>query len=520
MKPIVCVSSEGNDTKIVVLSKEKGKLKIEKAFSLVMSGGGSFPDSFGDSGELKELANFDEDIISIESGSNSAGLTSIDKNDVSHVATHFADIDLKKAEFIPVVSEPIVSHHIYHGEKFKNKKKTINAILQDIAAQKDIKVNSDEIDYLEIDDKTLHTVFIQEDNTSVEFINSWASYNGKRYYKISTIKNSETALAHYVAKTNKFFEEDYTLIIYTGNESSKLMFLKGNKLHHIGSPLDIGTKNIHTYDVYFSKILLEMENGSIPRLDNVILCGEDNSENLVLSFYGTFPEANVTELKFDELDTLELDEEQKENLSAFALPLVGGLEYFEEKDKEYSGINFLPKYIQENQKAIQFGWHSVAVLPFLFAATFFFTFKILDNIKVIDAKQTEIIRLKELKAQNELIVAEMEQYSNKISGFDETQAKLNAATEGTEQWGEMLVKVSDFIERRRNFWISSLESNENNRVRLDGFSLSRKVLTDFVTTSNSSSLKTIKYEPLRDSKTFAYTLEFNLKQEGANNNEP
>ena len=48
-----------------------------------------------------------------------------------------------------------------------------------------------------------------------------------------------------------------------------------------------------------------MENGGIPRLDNVILCGEDNSENLVLSFYGTFPEANVTDLKFDGLDLTE-----------------------------------------------------------------------------------------------------------------------------------------------------------------------------------------------------------------------
>ncbi len=124
-------------------------------------------------------------------------------------------------EFIPVVSEPIVSHHIYRGEKFKNKKKTLNAILEDIVAQKDIKINSDEIDYLEIDDKTLHTVFIQENNTSVDFINSWANYNNKRYYKISTIKNSETALAHYVAKTNKFFEEDYTMITNTGNESRK-----------------------------------------------------------------------------------------------------------------------------------------------------------------------------------------------------------------------------------------------------------------------------------------------------------
>jgi len=520
MKPIVCVSSEGNDTKIVVLSKEKGKIKLEKAFSLVMSGGGSFGDEFEDTSALKEMEKFDEDIISIESGSGNSGLAAIDKNDISHVASHFANTDLKKYEFIPVVSEPIVSHHIYHGEKQKNRKKTLELILKEIAEQKNINVKPDEIDFFEVDGNTIHSVYLQEDNTSVKFINSWASYNGKRYYKISTIKNSETALAHYVAKTNKFFDEDYTLIIYTGHESSKLIFLKGNKLHHIGSTLDIGTKNIHTYDVYFSKILLEMENGNIPRLDNVVLCGEDNSENLVLSFYGTFPEANVTELKFDDLDTMELEEEQKENLSAFALPLVAGLEYFEEKDKEYSGINFLPKHIQENQKAIQFGWHSVAVLPFLFAATFFFTYTILENSKVINAKQEEITRLKELKAQNEMIVSEMEQYQNKINGFDNTQKKLDAATQGAELWGKMLVKVSDFMERRRNFWISNLESNAENMIQVNGFSLSRKVLNEFVDNTNSSSLKIVRYEPLREKKTFAYTLEFQLKQDEANKNEP
>jgi hypothetical protein len=31
-------------------------------------------------------------------------------------------------------------------------------------------------------------------------------------------------------------------------------------------------------------------------LDNIIVCGEDDSENLILSFYGTFPEANVSRL--------------------------------------------------------------------------------------------------------------------------------------------------------------------------------------------------------------------------------
>ena len=52
----------------------------------------------------------------------------------------------------------------------------------------------------------------------------------------------------------------------------------------------------------FLKYLLEMENGGISSLDNIIVCGEDDSENLILSFYGTFPEANVTRLEFDDVD--------------------------------------------------------------------------------------------------------------------------------------------------------------------------------------------------------------------------
>ena len=84
----------------------------------------------------------------------------------------------------------------------------------------------------------------------------------------------------------------------------------------------------------------------------------------------------------------------------------------------------------------------------------------------------------------------------------------------------MLVKVSDFIERRRNFWISNLEGNAKNVLQINGFSLSRKVLTDFIENTNSSSLRIVRYEPLRDKKAFAYTLELNLKQDEANNNEP
>lgn len=520
MKPIVCVSSEGQDTKIVVLSKEKEGIKIHKTFSMVMSGGESFNDPMADKSD-QSLKGFDSE-FSLESvgegGSNQ--LASVDKSDVSFAANYFSEEEIKNADFIPVVTDPVVNHHNYNGNITSNKKKNIEAMITDIAKHKNITVANDSIDYVKIDDQTLHGVFIREDNTSVNFINAWASHNGKKFYKIATIKNSETALAHYVAKSNKFFEEDYTLIINTGQESSKLIFLKGDKLTHIGSSLDIGTKDIHTYDVYFSKILLEMENGGIPRLDNVILCGEDNSENLVLSFYGTFPEANVNELKFEDIDVSTLGDEQKENLSAFAFAITAGLEYFEEQENKYKGINFLPKYIQENQKFVQFGWHSMVVLPFLFAATFFFTFEVLENSKIIDAQTREITRLQVLKAQNELIIEEMGTYSSKIDNFGNTQAILDSATTGAEVWGKMLTKVSDFMERRRNFWVSNLEGNIDKDVSVQGYALSRNVLTEFVDKSNSSSLNTVTYEPLRDTKTYSYTLNFNIISDGASRNEP
>lgn len=520
MKPIVCVSTEGHDTKIVILSKEKDIIKVNKTFSMVMSGGENFNDPLGEDTAEQSLKGFDSEfnIESIDDSGNQ--LETVDKNDVSHAASYFGPEELKNAEFIPVVTDPIVNHHNFSGHINSSKKKNIDAIIKDIAKHKNVTVPNDSIDYIKVDDHNLHSVFIREDNSSYNFINSWASHNGKKYYKIATVKNSETALAHYVARTNKFFDEDYSLIINTGHESSKLIFLKGSKLSHIGSSLDIGTKDIHTYDVYFSKILLEMENGGIPRLDNVVLCGEDNSENLVLSFYGTFPEANVTELSFAGLDLTSLSDDQKENLSSFAFPIVAGLEYFEEKENKYKGINFLPKYIQDNQKFIQFGWHSAIVLPLLFGATFFFTYQVLENNKLISEQKREITRLNQLKAQNELIVSEIDKYSSKIANFDNTQAILDSATAGAEVWGQMLTNISDFIERRRNFWVSNLESNGEDAVNLKGYALSRNVLTEFVERNNSSLLNTVTYEPLRETKTYSYALNFKIITDEVNINEP
>ncbi len=518
MKPIVCISCEGNETKIAVFSKDKEGIKIHNTSAVRLTHGAT---ASAEAEKLPDISMDDmaED-ISFDSVGDSDSQKGTDASDISAIASTLVDIKLNKSQFIPILTEPSVNYHIYDGEKFKDKNKLLDAIINDISRAKNITIRRDYVDYIELNEDKLFCVFIEGEIPCVSMVDSLAEFGGRKFYRIPTLKSAEISLAHYVSKTIKFYPEDYSLIIYTGKDYSKLIFLEGQKLKHIGTTLDIGTENLHTYDVYFSKILLEMENGGIPRLDNVILCGDDQSENLVLSFYGSFPEANVTELKFEDFDISSLNDEDQAKLSAFSIPISSAVDYFDEQDDGHKGINILPKYIQEKQKFFQFGWHSLAVLPLLFAATVFFTYTIMSNSQEIKELDKEIVRLTELQVQNRIIADQITTYSERIANFDNTLAILDAATSGTEVWGEMIDKVANFIERRRNFWISKLETVAESEIKLSGYSLSRSALTEFADYNNSSLLINVMFEPLREKNAFAYSLNFKLFKELVDTNGP
>lgn len=508
MKPLITIYCEGSETKLAVLSNDKEGIKLLHTLSVTSLG------AAGDDTGLEPASDFSmEDMgedISFENLNESSQDNLSDSSELSVIASGLSSFKLSQSQFLPVITEPTINYHVFDGPKQPDKNKTIDAIITDIEQSKGTMVPKDYIDYMDFGENSMMAAFIEGSLPCVEMVNQIASFNDKRYYKIPTIKCAELSLAYYVSKTTKFFPEDYSLIIYTGKEYSKLIFLEGQKIKHIGSTLDIGTQNLQTYDVYFSKILLEMENGGIPRLDNVILCGEDNSENLILSFYGTFPEANVSELKFDAIDLSGVDEESSENISSFAIPIAAALEYFDEEKKLYSGVNLLPTYIKENQKFLQFGWHSYVMLPIIFAVTLFFTLKVLSNIEQINLHDKKIAELKNTIAENQLILDQINPLTEKIAGFDNTQAILDSASYGTEIYWQMLEKVSDFIERRRNFWITDLNANFFTNVDVSGYSLSRSVLTEFADYNNSSLLQNILYDPLRERNAFQYNLKFNL----------
>jgi len=512
MKPVITVYCESNDVKLAVVSKDSssGKPTVLKTASVSLlqssanleAGGG-----FRMEEESLDIEGLDES-GSIKGETEFSGL-----NEASAALSGF---NLSKHLFIPALTEPNIYYHIFEGVRPPNPAKLKQEIINDILESKNILVHKNSLDYIELSDKALLCVFVTDNIPCASMINSLARQQGKKGYKIPSIKSSDLSLAYYVAKRKKFFPDDHSLIVYIGKEYSKLIFLQGRRVKHIGTTLDIGTQNLHTYDVYFSKILLEMENGGISSLDNIIVCGEDDSENIILSFYGTFPEANVSRLEFDDLDLSALDEETREKFSSFSIPVAVAVDYYDDLNKEHQGIQILPKSIKEEQKVVQFSWHGYALLPLLFIAAFFITQKILTNNRMLSELDGEIESKTILLRQNQEVLTKIAAIEGKISSFGQTQAILDSAAVGTGVWNKAINQISGFCQNNNNLWLSKL-NNVNDDVEAEGYSLSRNSLTDFAYSIDNSLLKSMIYEELRERSAYRFNLNFKISNQQKQN---
>ena len=515
MKPLICIYTEGNDTKLAVVGKEKESDKLKVFRTGTVSGTPTSVDveagatgSSLDEGAL-QLEGLDGDSTTLESD--------VEGSSVAEIQKELSGLNLSQYSFIPALTEPAIYYHLYEGSRADKPAKLKQDIINEILESKNISVEKDSLDFTELSDKSLLSVFVVGEVATINLINSVAVSNGKKYYNVPTVKSSDISLAYYVAKKKKFFPDDHSLIVYIGKEYSKLIFLQGRKLKHIGTTLDIGLSNLHTYDVYFSKILLEMENGGIPSLDNIIVCGEDDSENLILSFYGTFPEANVTRLEFDDLDLTDIDAETKEGFSAYSILIATVIDYYDELSELHEGINLLPKSVKEEQKFFQFSWHSYAILPLLFIIGFLITQEVLENSKRLSKLDVEIAEETILMRQNQETLGKIAGLEGKISSFDQTQAILDSATVGTGVWNEVLQDISKITSKKKSIWLSKLTQSNQQTIIAEGYSLSRFALTDFAYSIEQATLNSMLYESLRDRNAYKFNLNFNISTYPKNN---
>ncbi|MDP3831637.1 MAG: hypothetical protein Q8Q47_10225, partial [Ignavibacteriaceae bacterium] len=215
MKPIVAVYCEGNDTKFAVFTKENGQFRMLKAASVDVfkpgKSGASDNDPLAliDSGGEIALDSIDASGLSTSSDQGAAVFESI-------VTAELSGIKLHKALFLPVLTEPSVFYSSKNKKTFEGHGLTseMSTVVDESSSKK--KSKNDEVNKVDIADGGSLYAYLSADVPCFKMINSIARLNGKRFYKIQSVKSAEISLSYYVAKKKKFFPDDYSLIVYIG----------------------------------------------------------------------------------------------------------------------------------------------------------------------------------------------------------------------------------------------------------------------------------------------------------------
>lgn len=497
MKKLACLYFEGNDSKIVLFSKEKNNFKLLKAKSIESSQAFSIKKSSSTSGSGDDLLYYDT--LSEEA-------LAYNNSYLQKLNGFFAGENLKDYEFIPILTEPGV-----YFQKIQSEKDLASLSVSSKGKGKD---KNKTLSFIEMSDNSKLAVYPSGQVNYLQALDSLAKLNGMRFLKISKVKCAEISLVNYVARKNKVKQNAVSLIIYFGKEYTKLLFMKGDKLIHLGATLSVGKNNAKINNVVLSKILFEREHALIDLPDNIFIYGETISDEFMPRLQAAYPLSLIKQFPEDQYVDYPSDRKDKSSWSSFSVPMAVANEYFEELNNKASGIDLLPPYIREQQKSFQLAWHGSTLLIALFAAVMFLTFQIFLNEFKLKNMDSEINSLIQVKKQNQEIVDKIANLNSKIDNSAQTKLFLDQISSGTGVWVENMEKLSDFTNNRRNLWIQNIKIDKTNPMIISGFSTSRWVLPELKRTYNSSSLEFIHYEPMRDRNTYEFNLKMSSSKSG------
>jgi hypothetical protein len=237
MNTIACIYFEGNDSKVALFKKDNDVITFVKGTSIDTS-----------------LAFAEQKLRTQENKSKKADgaadfeiltdeLTSYNRTYLQKLNEFFYGEDLSKCGFIPILTEPAIYFQKVSDQKdLANLNITQNGKIETI------------IDFIDLADNGKLAVYPSGQTTYLAVIDSLARMNNRKFLKIEAVKSADISLASFVIRKVHPKPDKMMLLLYVGKEYSKVIFIKGNKIHHIGSTLSVGKNSFNAHNVIVSKI--------------------------------------------------------------------------------------------------------------------------------------------------------------------------------------------------------------------------------------------------------------------------
>jgi hypothetical protein len=325
--------------------------------------------------------------------------------------------------------------------------------------------------------------------------------------KISFVESAETSLVNLINANYYFEDEDFTVVVYMGNEYSRLIFLQGHEIFNISYIIGAGLDSENITHTIYSRILLEQDNLNLPKVQNIILAGEAHQ----VSLREFLKEKLSDDIKIDylTLPNLEIYDEEIE-VSKYAIAIGAAWRTQNDKEKFLYDVDLLPDSFRESQKKFKLGligWLLLFTLP---AIAYFTTIKI--------SEQREV--LKELIAQQQYhqeeldylkgIEAKLNERRTVLANYEKAFGVLDEMSAGIDKWNKFLHKLSVNQDKIGRIWITEIIPTADNEVVLKGYAVYRDRIPRLSQVMGAGALKIVQVQAIRERTVYYFEMNATL----------
>jgi len=366
-----------------------------------------------------------------------------------------------------------------------------------------------DIQVVEVANKDLLAIIRGTEFHVVNLIEQARHHLGNKATRISFIEGAEISLVNLIKKNYKFEPNEISAIVYVGHEFGRLIFMLGNELLGISQIIGEGTDSLEISHTIYSRLLLELDNLNLKKMDNIILCGEAYEADLLPFLKDKFShEADIDYLNFNNIEANGIDP----LLSRYAVAIGVAWRALEEKNDDLYQIDLMPKFVRERQKIFKlgvWGWLLILLLP---ALTFLITIQAGQMKSQIEGLEQEFQDKRVVLQNLEEPKKELEVLKLKVAGYENVFAKLDSLLIGTKTYSYFFTLAANTAKKVGGIWITDIKSSSENRLTLFGYSLYRSNIPKFSNMLGKSVLNKVEVQEIREKTVYNFEIQIDVEQ--------
>ncbi len=406
------------------------------------------------------------------------------------------------------ISEPSLYYHTFETDFGLQGKKLKKRVTDELSAVRNEVPTGDAIDYFYSSDNNL-ICLIREDGLSIlDVLENIKEYTGKRLPRIPLVDSSDIALLNLARANFGFAPEEISVIIYIGNEFTRLIFLKGSDFLHFAPVIGEGFDSSNIQNITLNRLMLELDNLALPRVDRILLAGECKKIQFDEFIRDHFAEIDIQFLSAPYVDSTQLSAEVQERIPEFAVPIATAWKALDAKHPAFYQTNLLPEIIKDAQRSFKLGWHGYLLLAVIFLSTLFFTYR-------FGTVKNEISRQENTMRRLQLQMAEVDRLKSIIGGIDNEIARFKTAMNvydslvpGYDRWTKTIETMANGVEDVREFWFTDIASMPDGGIEVSGYARFRSRIERISTLFDNTTLRQVLIEPIREDAPQVYKFNF------------